>query len=195
EDYDASVNLLNLTLLVDFKVNAGRDRKILKEEIKDFQQLQATLTKSMNQKDADTNKMVKNGKEIVETSDNDPFARFVPFIKDVAEILNKTVDLRNMVEHNKKITKNLIERIAKAFSMLSIIREDDLYTSTHDVKLQELVQVLQNMKSFIEVITQCNTSQKFLGTKTKTIEKGFKDLCKEYNNIISLLKFDDLKKN
>src|SRR5581483_9486338 len=68
-------------------------------------------------------------------------------------------------------------------------------TSTHDVKLQELVQVLQNMKSFIEVITQCNTSQKFLGTKTKTIEKGFKDLCKEYNNIISLLKFDDLKKN
>ncbi|GBC03227.1 hypothetical protein RclHR1_05020004 [Rhizophagus clarus] len=114
-----------------------------------------------------------------------PFAQFVPLIKDVAEILKKIVDLYGTAQHNKRITKLLMERVAAANSAISILREDDLYTSKHYANLQKLVQVLQKMKKYAEEITQYNKVQKFLGAQT--IETTFTNLCKEYEISIHLL--------
>jgi len=117
-----------------------------------------------------------------------PFAQFVPFIKDVAEILNSVTDLYRTAQHNKNITKILTERIAAAYSAVSILQtREDLFTSKNYSSLQRLVQVLQKMKKYIKEITQYNTVQKFLGAKL--IENQFKELCKEYDSSISLLNF------
>jgi hypothetical protein len=114
-----------------------------------------------------------------------PFIQFVPFIKEVADILKKVVDLYSTAQHNKRITKLLMERVAAANSAISILREDDLYTSRHYSNLQRLVQVLQNMKNYAEEITQYNKVQKFLGAQA--IEASFINLCKEYDSSIQLL--------
>src|SRR6266542_3801574 len=117
-----------------------------------------------------------------------PFAQFVPFIKDVAEILNSVTDLYRTAQHNKNITKILTERISAAYSAVSILQtREDLFTSKNYSSLQSLVQVLQKMKKYIKEITQYNTVQKFIGAKS--IEKQFKELCKDYDSSIGLLNF------
>ncbi len=117
-----------------------------------------------------------------------PFAQFVPFIKDVAEILNSVTDLYRTAQHNKNITKILTERISAAYSAVSILQtREDLFTSKNYSSLQSLVQVLQKMKKYIKEITQYNTVQKFLGAKL--IENLFKELRKEYDSSISFLNF------
>ena len=82
-----------------------------------------------------------------------------------------------------------MERISAANSAVNIC--DNLYTSKDYNNFQRLVQVLQDMKKYIEEITQYNAVQKFL--KSKSIEDNFEDLCKEYDaniNCISLKKLD-----
>ena len=63
------------------------------------------------------------------------------------DILKEITELFKMAQHNKNITKMLMERIDAANS--AILRSDDLDYNN----LQRLVQVLQSMKKFIEKIT------------------------------------------
>ncbi|CAB4391722.1 unnamed protein product [Rhizophagus irregularis] len=132
-----------------------------------------------------TDGMIASAADITVSTVVIPFAQFVPLIKDVADILKRIVDLYSTAQHNKKITKLLMERVAAAHSAISILREDDLYTSKHYYNLQRLVQVLQKMKNYADVITQYNKVQKFLGAQT--IESSFNNLCKEYELSIQLL--------
>ncbi|RIA99651.1 kinase-like domain-containing protein [Glomus cerebriforme] len=118
-------------------------------------------------------------------SDILPFTQFLPLVKDVADILNKVIDLYSTAQHNKRITKLLIERIAAANSAIMILREEDLYSSRHYINLQKFVEVLQKMKNYSEEITQYSKVQKFLGAQK--IEEKFTDLCKDYENGIRVL--------
>src|SRR5436190_19839243 len=83
-----------------------------------------------------------------------------------------------------------MERISAANSAVSVL-QDNLASKDH-TNLQRLVQVLQEMKEYIEDITKYNKVQKFL--EAKTVEQKFKDLRKEYDDSISLFNFDDFKK-
>ena len=68
----------------------------------------------------------------------------------------------------------MIERIFAANSVINVLKTGDkLFTSRYD-SLQELIQVLQNMKEYIKEIAKYNTEQKFL--EAKTIEQKFKNL-------------------
>ncbi|PKC68055.1 hypothetical protein RhiirA1_457694 [Rhizophagus irregularis] len=115
-----------------------------------------------------------------------PPSQFISLIKDVSNILSKVIELYRSAQHNKNITRILVERISVASASINVLHaRDDLLTSTYYKILQRLVQVLHNMKEYIEEITQYNTVQKFLGTEM--IEKKFKELCKEYDSCIILL--------
>jgi soluble cytochrome b562 len=113
--------------------------------------------------------------------------------KSIAEVLNEVTELYEMAQHNKNITRILMERIAAANSMVCILRDDDLASKDY-TSLQRLVQVLQNMKIFVEKITKITEIvqvQKFL--ENNKIEENFQDLRQEYDSKIRLLKFDDFK--
>ncbi|CAI2165932.1 2504_t:CDS:2 [Funneliformis geosporum] len=117
-----------------------------------------------------------------------PYVQFVPLVNEVSDILNKVIDLYKTAQHNKNITKVLVERIIAASSAVEMLKaREDLFTLKNYTSLQRLVEVLQKMKKYIEGITQYNTVQKFLGAKL--IEKQFKELCKDYDSSITLLSF------
>src|ERR1043166_6021637 len=106
-----------------------------------------------------------------------PFEQFIQPIRDASETVSKIAKLYNDAQHNKKITKLLMDRIAAANFAVSILRDDDLYTSTHYANLQRLVQVLHKMKKFSEETAQYDTLQKFLADNTvKIIEQKFNKL-------------------
>ncbi|CAB4442957.1 unnamed protein product [Rhizophagus irregularis] len=117
-----------------------------------------------------------------------PLSQFIPLIKDVSDIISKVMDLCKSAQHNKNIAKILLERISTANVSVNIIQAREDITLTYYQSLQRLVQVLQDIKDYIEKITQYNTVQKFLGTNT--IEKKFKELCEEYDNSIISLNFN-----
>src|ERR1043166_6751221 len=94
---------------------------------------------------------------------NIPFSQFIPFIKNESEVLSKVTELYKAAQHNKKIIKLLMERIAAANFALGLLRNDNLHTLTHYTNLQRLVQVIQKMKTYSEEIAQYNKLQKFLG--------------------------------
>ncbi|CAB4442260.1 unnamed protein product [Rhizophagus irregularis] len=118
-----------------------------------------------------------------------PLSQFIPLIRDVSEIFSKVMDLYRSAQHNKNITRILMERISTANISVNILQaREDLLTLIYYKSLQRLVQVLHNMIKFIEDITQYNTVQKFLGARK--IENGFKELCKEYDSSMTLLNFN-----
>ncbi|CAI2181198.1 9450_t:CDS:2, partial [Funneliformis geosporum] len=76
----------------------------------------------------------------------------------VSDILNKVIVLYKTAQHNKNITKVLVERIIAASSAVEMLKaREDLFTLKNYTSLQRLIQVLQKMKKFIEEITQPNT--------------------------------------
>src|SRR3954447_11746659 len=104
-----------------------------------------------------------------------PFEQFVQLINDVAKIFTSYIIRLNII---KKITKNLMDRIAAANFLISLLRDDSRTdTSSHYANLQSLVEVLQKMKTYSEEITQYNTLLNFL--ESKSIDKQFNELCDE----------------
>ncbi|CAB5359194.1 unnamed protein product [Rhizophagus irregularis] len=154
-------NSISLLDFFDFKkFNAQEEDKILKEDIEEFLKFQ---TASM--------------------------------INTIVKILDEVKELCKKAQHNKKIAEILTKRISKVIPLIKIIQQkDDLFTSHYEDSLNNLrrliLQVLQNMKKYIEEITQYDTMQELL--ENETFEKKFKDLRNEYNDIvkISLLNFN-----
>jgi hypothetical protein len=110
-----------------------------------------------------------------------PLSQFMPLISTVSDIVLKVTDLYRSAQHNKNIAKYLMERISAAYTSVHMLQaREELLTSAYYRSFQRLVQVLQNMKKFIEEITQYNTVQKFFGAKS--IEKKYEELCKEYDS-------------
>ena len=67
KDYDTSIDSLNLTLMVDFKANAEREKKILNEEIEDLSKFQKALLESIS--DTSDKKLDAMNKIIEEVSE------------------------------------------------------------------------------------------------------------------------------
>src|ERR1041384_6012502 len=101
------------------------------------------------------------------------------------------MQLYNTIQHSE--TKILMEYISETYSVINILQEKkDLFTSHYYASLQRLVQVLRDMEVYTDEITLYDSVQNFL--KAKNIEKRFLNLCKEYDNNISLLNLVDFKK-
>ncbi|RIA93202.1 hypothetical protein C1645_27432 [Glomus cerebriforme] len=130
--------------------------------------------------------------EVIKNSTVIPSKQFLPFIKQISVIFGQATELYKTAQHNQNIAKILTERIIAANSFVNILYlREDIFNSYYYISLQRLVQVLINMKNYIEEITQYNTVQKFLEPEMiKMIEKKFKDLCKEYDSSINVLNFN-----
>ncbi|GBC00893.1 hypothetical protein RclHR1_00400007 [Rhizophagus clarus] len=127
--------------------------------------------------------------EATATSVAIPLSQFIPLIKDVSEIFSKVTDLYKSAQHNKNIAGILLERISAANITVNILQaRENLLTSTYYKSLYRLVHILQDMKIYIEEVTQYNTMQNFL--KINIIEKKFKELREEYDNSFDFLKFN-----
>jgi DNA-binding protein YbaB len=110
-----------------------------------------------------------------------PLSQFIPLINDVSDIVLKVKVLYESAQHNKKIAKLFMERISAAYTSVHILQaREELLTPAYYRSFQRLVQVLHNMKKYIEEIIQYNTVQKLL--RTKSIEKKYEELCKEYDS-------------
>ncbi|CAI2195872.1 10223_t:CDS:2, partial [Funneliformis geosporum] len=126
-----------------------------------------------------------------------PFTRFMPLISEIANVLNEIVEIVQAAEHNKRTCEALLQRVHAAELAvfdLRIPRNDnkDFFVNNNYLYLQNLVNVITNIKKFAKEISQMNTLMKHL--KAKSVEKTFKELCKEFDNWINLLSFTILVK-
>src|SRR5262245_16985799 len=94
-----------------------------------------------------------------------PFVEFVPLIDVISRVLEKVIDLYHTAQHNKKITKLLMDRISAANSAIKLLQEDDLYSSEQYTNLQKFTQVLKKMETYCGEITQYNKLRKYLAAK------------------------------
>jgi hypothetical protein len=169
------------------KFNTKDEDKVLEEPIK----FQAILAESING---------TNMNQISEVTTSIYFELFVPLVKDVTNIFNRSMDLYRKVQH-KKITKILIDRITTAANIVNIYIlqdvDDNLHTSKNHVNLQRLVQILEDMKKFIaerllqdklpesvesqitELFNKCDKSIKMIDPKLN-VEKESKNLKEEF---------------
>uniref|UniRef100_U9TTG3 Uncharacterized protein n=1 Tax=Rhizophagus irregularis (strain DAOM 181602 / DAOM 197198 / MUCL 43194) TaxID=747089 RepID=U9TTG3_RHIID len=109
-------------------------------------------------------------------------------INTIVKILDEVKELCKKAQHNKKIAGILTKRISKVIPLIKIIQQkDELFTShyedSHNNLRRLILQVPQNMKKYIEEITQYDTMQELL--ETETFEKNLKNYVM---NIMILLK-------
>ncbi|CAG8678192.1 14423_t:CDS:2, partial [Funneliformis mosseae] len=126
-----------------------------------------------------------------------PFAKFVPLISEIGNVLNEIVEIVQAAEHNKRTCKALLQRVrAAGLAVFDLkIRRDEnkeFFVNRNYLYLQNLVNVVINIKKFVKEISQMNTLIKYL--KAKGVEKTFKRLCREFDSWINLLSFTILFK-
>ncbi|GBC49576.2 kinase-like domain-containing protein [Rhizophagus irregularis DAOM 181602=DAOM 197198] len=147
-------------------------------------------------KETQYNESLKEEDKILK-EDIEEFLKFqtASMINTIVKILDEVKELCKKAQHNKKIAGILTKRISKVIPLIKIIQQkDELFTShyedSHNNLRRLILQVPQNMKKYIEEITQYDTMQELL--ETETFEKKFKELRNEYNDIvkISLLNFN-----
>ena len=99
--------------------------------------------------------LFNNQKVKVQREDKEDVEKYLAVLakNKIAEIHNKVIELYETAQYNKNITRILMERIATANSAL---QDDDLASKDY-TSLQRFVQDLQNMKKYIDEITQYNT--------------------------------------
>ncbi|CAG8525215.1 11916_t:CDS:2 [Funneliformis mosseae] len=126
-----------------------------------------------------------------------PFAKFVPLISEIGNVLNEIVEIVQAAEHNKRTCKALLQRVrAAGLAVFDLkIRRDEnkeFFVNRNYLYLQNLVNVIVNIEKFVKEISQMNTLMKYL--KAKSVEKTFSELCREFDSWINLLSFTILIK-
>lgn len=82
--------------------------------------------------------------------DNDTTFDAVELATSVSDIFSKSTELNGSTQHDKKITKILVERIYAVCTSVNILQaREELLTSTYYKSLQRLAQVLHNMKNLL----------------------------------------------
>ncbi|CAB4435686.1 unnamed protein product [Rhizophagus irregularis] len=110
--------------------------------------------------------------------DIEEFLKFqtASIINTIVKILDEVKELCKKAQHNKKIAEILTKRISKVIPLIKIIQQEDLFTShyedSHNNLRRLILQIPQNMKKYIEEITQYDTMQELL--ETETFEKNLK---------------------
>ncbi|CAI2182933.1 3476_t:CDS:2, partial [Funneliformis geosporum] len=121
-----------------------------------------------------------------------PFAKFIPLISEIGNVLNEIVEIVQAAEHNKRTCEALLQRVHVAELAVFDLRirrneKKEFFVNRNYLYLQNLVNVIANIKKFAGEISQMNTLTKYL--KSKGVEKTFKELCREFDSWINLLSF------
>ncbi|CAI2190218.1 11641_t:CDS:2 [Funneliformis geosporum] len=121
-----------------------------------------------------------------------PFAKFVPLIADVANILDQIVDLYQSAEHNKRICGVLIDRVSAAEAAvrnLKIRRDQNktFFNQQNLILLQRLVHNIQQIRRFVNEVSQVKGLKKY--AQAKSIEKSFNELCRDFDSHVATLHF------
>ncbi|GBC13887.2 kinase-like domain-containing protein [Rhizophagus irregularis DAOM 181602=DAOM 197198] len=121
-----------------------------------------------------------------------PFSKFIPLVSEVANILDQIVELYQSAEHNKRICGSLIDRISAtvaAVRNLKIRRDQNksFFNQKNLILLQRLVNNIQHIKKFVEEVSQLKGLLKYV--RTKSIEKNFKELCRDFDSNVATLNF------
>jgi hypothetical protein len=123
-----------------------------------------------------------------------PFTKFLPIINEIGNIFNEIVELVEAAEHNKRTCVILKQRVYAADLALLDLRvqrdkEDrkDFFNNKNYLCLQNLSNIIAQIKKFIAEISQMKTLIKYI--KAKTIEKKFNELCGEFDGYVGVLTF------
>src|SRR5436853_2144939 len=112
-----------------------------------------------------------------------PFSKFIPLVNEVANTLDQIVELYHSAEHNKRICGSLIDRVSAAEAAvrnLKIRRDQNksFFNQKNLILLQRLVHNIQQIKRFVSEVSQLKGLTKYV--QAKSIEKNFKELCRDF---------------
>ncbi|CAG8823307.1 29878_t:CDS:1, partial [Racocetra persica] len=121
-----------------------------------------------------------------------PFSKFVPIINDIVSFTDEITGIYQSAEHNKRISRVLVDRVAAADSsirLLKIHRDDnkDFFNQENFVVMQKLSDNIQKIKKFIAEVTQLKGLTKYI--HAKSIENTFFELTSEFDGYTNTLKF------
>ncbi|GES75769.1 kinase-like domain-containing protein [Rhizophagus clarus] len=120
-----------------------------------------------------------------------PFTKFLPLISEIGNIFNEIVDLSQAAEHNKRTCDALLHRVYAADLAVLDLKvqrnKKDFFNNKNYLCLQNLVNIITQIKKFISDISQMKSLIKYI--QAKSIEKTFKELCKEFDSCVNVLSF------
>ncbi|CAG8525233.1 11917_t:CDS:2 [Funneliformis mosseae] len=121
-----------------------------------------------------------------------PITKFFPLISEIGNVLNEIVEIVQAAEHNKRICDVLLQKVYAAELAVHDLKvrrnvHQGCFNTKNYLGLQSLCNVISQIKKFTGEVSQMKTMMKYL--KGKSIEKTFKELCREFDSCVSLLSF------
>jgi hypothetical protein len=128
------------------------------------------------------------------------YTTFLPLISIIESIFNNVIDIMQEAEHNRRICDVLQQRVYAAYLALIEIKVNrssyqEFFNKKNYLYLQHLVTVVEHIKNFIKYISKIKKLLKFKYVQTRSIEKTFKGLCKDFDICIINLDFTTMIKS
>ena len=120
-----------------------------------------------------------------------PIAKFLPLISEIENIFDMVIDIAHAAEHNKRICNSLKQRIyAVNLAVLDLkvqrYENQEFFRVRNFFWLQNLVEVINQMKLFMKNISQINTLLKLNWIKPTIIEKFSRNYVKILITVLSI---------
>ncbi|CAB4474360.1 unnamed protein product [Rhizophagus irregularis] len=126
-----------------------------------------------------------------------PFPKFFPLISEISNVLNEIIEITQTTEYCKRICDMLKQRVDAVDLAVRDFKvkkyNQGFFNHNNYIYLQKLVNVITQIKNFMTEISQMKTLIKYI--QVESIEKTFKDLCKEFDDCINSLAFTITIKN
>ncbi|GBB83353.1 hypothetical protein RclHR1_10080006, partial [Rhizophagus clarus] len=124
-----------------------------------------------------------------------PFAKFLPLINEIRNILNDVINIAQEAEYNTRICNALKQRVYAidlAVLDLKVQRNNQEYFNGNNyLHLQNLITIITSIKKFMKNISQILTLLKSKYILPKNIEKTLKELCDDFDVCISKIDASD----
>jgi hypothetical protein len=152
-DYDRGINLLNLTLMVDFKINTERDNKILREEVEEVLKFQKALVDGVDNANDKLDNLVNKVSEMqitMQNLENEKEKEKGINQKKIDEIFNESPLPYEDYEETKVVRG---ERLRKYVHLR--FREDYAFKTVdqqHIIQVKNQVSILKKIKDSQSVI-------------------------------------------
>src|SRR5687767_10569554 len=93
-----------------------------------------------------------------------PLMKFLPLISEIGNSLNKLIEIEQAAEHNQRTCKSLLQRVYAAdlaVLELKVQRNKEFFCNRNYLCLQNLVNVITQIKKFAAEISQMKTVLKY----------------------------------
>ncbi|CAB5215428.1 unnamed protein product [Rhizophagus irregularis] len=172
------------------------DTSYVKDDAKEIKACLANLSKEFSSTVAKVNAM-STGAAIAEAVAAGvpiaiPFSKFVPLFYEIGNIFNEIIELAQAAEHNKRTCDALLQRVYAAELAVQDLKRQrnskEFFNNKNYLCLQNLVNIIVQIRKFISDISQMKSLIKYF--LVKSIEKTFKELCKEFDSCVNILSFE-----